>query len=451
MMFKFIQFFSFFCLLSCLQVTLNADYPSYENIYVNDWANLLDAQAESKITQKLKALKTDTQVEITLVTIGSMSDYANTKQSIESFALELFNQWGVGDAEKNNGVLVLVSRFDREMRIATGSGYDSTNKNSVAKSIIDNYFIPNFKQDNYQKGILAGMSRVVQEFNPNSSAAIGFRSSAKQSVNNTTFNAWHELKNSQFLIFLIIAGGIVLLNLFKSLAGRLFAGNLKSESYYIRPNYTIDAQPKHFKQVFPNEKKVYLKRYLIGLSVGLIALLFVAAFIGFNFVRVGFFALVSGLGISYAIESLLVHKRNKPKACPKCSYMMDRLSEVKDDKHLQLPERVEESLKAIDYDVWLCGNCQRTKKLPFPYWQSSIQNCKQCEYKTLEINVNTLVTATTSREGLEVVIEDCKYCDFHHEYERVIPMIPDDDDDYGGGGGSFGGGSSSGGGASGSW
>ncbi len=451
-----------FCLIIYVlswQLTLAAAYPDYENIYVNDWANLLDEGAKARITQDLKSLRSETGVEITLVTIGRMSDYAGTKRTIEGFALELFNQWGVGDASKNDGVLVLVSHYDRKMRIATGRAYDDTRKNREAKRIIDESFIPSFKRDNYQQGILNGMARVISAFDPtnipneHTSLPVGFmdsESALDKQVNNDVPKASNKFMNSRYLVFIVIFAGIVMLNLFNTTFSSKFSNKSVTAEHYTQGNYAIDKQPKNFKPKFPNEKKVDIRIYLGFFLLGLIALLFVAAFIGFVYVKPAFLALLAGLGFNYGLAEFKMRKRNKPKTCPRCSNLMDRLSERLDDKYLQLPERVEESLKSVDYDVWICDDCQRTKKLRYPYWQSKVAKCKQCEFITLEIDINTLKTATTSREGLEEVIEDCKYCDYHHEYEQVIPQKVESSDSSSSSS-SFGGGSSSGGGASGSW
>jgi len=449
---KLLQIFSFIYCICFLQFSLIANYPQYDNVYVNDWAGLLDSSAESQITQQLKTLRANSDVEITFVSIERMSDYPNTQRTIEGFALDLFNQWGVGNAERNDGVLVLVSRFDREMRIATGRGYDATNKNSVAKSIIDNYFIPNFKRDNYQKGILDGMERVAQEFDPNyTSTALGFASKTKQQFNNVGASAWYELRNSGYLKFLFIGIGLVLLNAVRRLVTGWNKHEIPLNHYSSKANYLVDKQPAKFKQKFKNKKTMEASGYIGGYIVWLIIVSFMATFFGFSFwlTAVAFVTVLMTTG--YFVSRVLLNRRNEPKACPRCRHLMRRLSESKDDKHLQLPERVEESLKAVDYDVWLCDECQRTKKLRYPYWQSSTTDCEQCNYRTLEIDTNTLVRATTSREGLEEVIEDCKYCDFHNEYENVISKIVESDSDSSSSGGSFGGGSSSGGGASGSW
>lgn len=447
---KLQQFFLFIFFIILCNLCVSAEYPDYENIYVNDWANLLDDQAEKEITKKLKNLKADSGVEITLVTIRRMSDYPNTSNTIEGFGKGLFNYWGVGDASKNDGVLVLVSHKDRKMRIATGIAYDNTNKNSVAKKIINNKFIPQFKRDNYQQGILSGMHRVVSVFNPEpslnneDSLPVGLLDSPEQANSNIASNVWDEIRNSQSLWFLIFIAGSILISVIFKLSN-FFTPNTGS----IKKNYLVDKHPEHLEQVLATDKVIPGMKFLTFFATGLLLISIFSGFVGFSFWKVAVTILAIGTVSSYAIASLFMLRRNKPKDCPKCSFKMDRLKEHVDDKYLLLPERIEESLKSVDYDVWLCGNCQRTKKLRYPFWFTAISKCRQCNYKTLEIISNTIRPATTNSSGLEEIIEDCKHCDYHHEYEKKIPELPDDDDSSSGS--SFGGGSSSGGGASGSW
>ena len=90
--------------------------PEYENIYVNDYAQILDNDAEERIRNSLKELYQYRQIEMTVLTITSMGNY-DSRGPIELFSTRLFNKWGIGDADRNDGVLILVSRNDRKMRI----------------------------------------------------------------------------------------------------------------------------------------------------------------------------------------------------------------------------------------------------------------------------------------------------------------------------------------------
>lgn len=135
------------------------DLPDYQEIYVNDFAELLPDAQEEEIRAKLKQLRDDHGIEFTVVTIRWMNDYGH-HGAIEPFATQLFNKWGVGDADRNDGVMLLVSRYDREMRIEVGSGY-GTAKNAPMKAIIEGDILPYFRNDNYANGIEAGVDSVI--------------------------------------------------------------------------------------------------------------------------------------------------------------------------------------------------------------------------------------------------------------------------------------------------
>lgn len=136
-------------------------YPDYDSVYVNDFARLIPPQQEDRIESMLIDLHENHGVQFTVVTINALSDYQHFGP-IEPFATGLFNSWGVGDATRNDGVMMLVARTDRTMRIEVGAGY-GTHKDGAMKRIIDNVIIPEFKQDRYAKGIEEGARAVIAD------------------------------------------------------------------------------------------------------------------------------------------------------------------------------------------------------------------------------------------------------------------------------------------------
>lgn len=151
------------CLLYCVGLINSAlaqfTFPEYDNIYVNDFAHLLDAETE----QRLKAYTREAEAngtQVTVLTIDRLSRYGAGPE-IEAFSTALFNHWGVGDAGKNNGILVLVSHADRKMRIEIGQGY-SASWDKKMKRIIDDVFIPYFKNEDYQSGIEHGVIETIK-------------------------------------------------------------------------------------------------------------------------------------------------------------------------------------------------------------------------------------------------------------------------------------------------
>lgn len=135
------------------------DYPAYDNIWVNDQANIIDDTAEVRITGALQTLGEETGVQATVLTLHTRWGYPG--ESLEDFATGLFNDWGIGDAERNDGILVLVLSDDREMRVELGSGY-GTGYNGVAQDIIDEIFIPAFGSNDFSGGIERGTNAVIE-------------------------------------------------------------------------------------------------------------------------------------------------------------------------------------------------------------------------------------------------------------------------------------------------
>ncbi|UYV39019.1 TPM domain-containing protein [Rhodobacteraceae bacterium D3-12] len=134
-------------------------YPDPSATTVNDFANLLPPESEAELVAQLEALQKDTGVVMTVVTL-SRKDMFAPDQSVEAFSKGLFEQWKIGNAEKNDGVLFLVLHTDREMRIELGEayGYDW----QVATQIVLNRsVIPAFKEERYNDGIRAGVTDTI--------------------------------------------------------------------------------------------------------------------------------------------------------------------------------------------------------------------------------------------------------------------------------------------------
>lgn len=135
--------------------------PGYGDVYVNDYAELLDEAAEAEIRRDLIEVYDRTGVEMTVLTIEAMSFYGYDG-TIESFSTELFNTWGIGNAARNDGVLILVARNDRQMRIELGAGYPAA-RDSDMQRLIDDVFLPAFRRGAYPEGIVTGVKATVRE------------------------------------------------------------------------------------------------------------------------------------------------------------------------------------------------------------------------------------------------------------------------------------------------
>jgi uncharacterized protein len=142
-------------------VTQMVGYPKSENKYVNDFAKAIDSADAERIKKSLESVEEQTGIEICVVTINSISDYQGTETNFEKFATGLFNTWGIGKQDKNNGVLLLAAIKDRKVRIELGSGYPSSH-NQIAAQIIKTDIVPYFKQSQYSRGIYEGSMAIIK-------------------------------------------------------------------------------------------------------------------------------------------------------------------------------------------------------------------------------------------------------------------------------------------------
>jgi uncharacterized protein len=136
-----------------------ARVPGWQDLYVNDYEDLISPEGEAAIRADLEELWQRTGIEMTLLTIPSTSTYGHPGP-IEPFATELFNDWGIGDADRDDGVLILISRWDRAMRIEIGDGY-APEWDAVMQRVIDRAFLPAFREDRYEDGIRDGVEETI--------------------------------------------------------------------------------------------------------------------------------------------------------------------------------------------------------------------------------------------------------------------------------------------------
>ncbi len=120
-------------------------YPEPLSDTVNDYADLLPPEAEARVVATLQAAREETGVHIVLATIISQGDYGGDARFAD-FATGWLNAWGIGDASWNDGVLILVARDDREMRIVLGGGFDVI-WDGRAQRVIDTAMLPAFRDD----------------------------------------------------------------------------------------------------------------------------------------------------------------------------------------------------------------------------------------------------------------------------------------------------------------
>src|SRR5690606_18788505 len=106
----------------------------------------------------------------TVLTIATRGDY-DPSPSIEAFATGLFNAWGIGDASRNDGILVLVATNEREMRLELGAAYDQ-GYDVLAQDIVSRFFLPDIRDGDPARGIVGGSGEVMARIARRHAAAL---------------------------------------------------------------------------------------------------------------------------------------------------------------------------------------------------------------------------------------------------------------------------------------
>jgi uncharacterized protein len=134
------------------------------NIYVQDYAGVLSGETKSRIQSLSSNLAQKTKAQVVVVTVKSIEGAA-----LEDYALTILRQWGIGDPQLNNGVLMLVVTGDRQSRVEVGYGLEGRLPDAKTGRIQDEYMIPYFRTGDYDKGVLNGYlalaGEVAKEYN----------------------------------------------------------------------------------------------------------------------------------------------------------------------------------------------------------------------------------------------------------------------------------------------
>ncbi len=153
-------------LLLCLPVlslpgsAAAGSWPEQKDAYVTDDAGLIAPADEATLRRWLGALREARGVEFTILTLPDRTPFQSAG-SYEDFSIGLFNAWGIGNPEKNDGILLLVLRDSREMSIELGAGHDAS-YNAIAAEIVDTILVPAFREGRYSQGIVKGADAIMR-------------------------------------------------------------------------------------------------------------------------------------------------------------------------------------------------------------------------------------------------------------------------------------------------
>jgi len=281
-------------------VLLTVVAPRDPTARVHDFANLLSPQQVASLEDLSRAVERRTTAELNVVTVPSLDG-----MSVDEYATEVFETWGMGKSKFNNGVLLLVAPTDHRMTIRTGYGIEPLLTDSLCGEIADQFLVPHFRNNDYAGGIAAGAHRIAEIMLSDPAAARGDPNSGPALAR----------RNARTAFWANGAAAVAALVLF--LLGILAA---------IRRLYSTTA--------------------FFAVTAMSATLLGVAAYLTFNAPARGEpLALFGGVALaSFAgwCLNLFSYRRFGPHGCSKCGTQLELLSDQDDDPKLSSVQRLEE-------------------------------------------------------------------------------------------------------------
>ncbi len=127
---------------------------TFDPLYTNK--SFLSKQEEEWLNTKLRAFEDSTSNQLFIYVTASLYG-----KNLEDYSREIFNTWGIGQKEKNNGILIAIFINDRKYRIQVGYGLEAALPTELCRQIQDKYMGPHFKEGNYYEGINAGVDKLI--------------------------------------------------------------------------------------------------------------------------------------------------------------------------------------------------------------------------------------------------------------------------------------------------
>ena len=130
--------------------------PPLERPIIDQTESLANEDID-RIAQLINAERQKKSFQIGVLMISTLG----SDDSLEEYSLKVARQWGIGDKKKSNGVLLLIAKNDRKMRIEVGNGMEGSLTDARASQIIRNTIAPKFRSGDYAGGVEAGVKRII--------------------------------------------------------------------------------------------------------------------------------------------------------------------------------------------------------------------------------------------------------------------------------------------------
>jgi len=434
--------------------------------------DFIDESERAKISQAIQVLAERTAgVELAVAVLPSIGD-----QSPKDFAVDLFKHWQLGEAGRDNGLLLLVVQDVRRWEIEVGYGLEGDLPDVIVKRLGEEHLVPSFR--NHQPGV--GLLNLIQaittqltgepipnSFNTDSAAQ---RTPAPSPTSGIDWSFALALKTAH-----------------NHLQDPIIPA---PEEYYLKEIHPWGLTGSEIYQGLSTSKNLGLIIALLGFLLmvitlvlkkkfylyGTILLLLTYCATGWFLVQsetpwlilgIGYVAGGLVLGLEFWLRGKLIIDSKEPnpslyeqlsqvalwgsvnvvfypylfplisrwkarrinevrhliQQCGQCQKLMRKLSESEEDVRLTLGQQTEESIGSVDYDVWICPNLH-TQLIPHDPERGSFRVCEACHFRTeYETQREVLQAATYDRSGSARVTYQCGHCKKTKVIQQSLPQL----------------------------
>ena len=124
---------------------------------MNDYAYLLNASQTQQLERMLADFEQRTSNQVVVLTVPSLDG-----ETVEGYSIQVAEKWKIGQAGKDNGVILLVAPKERKARIEVGYGLEGALTDAESGRIMRGVIVPAFKRGSYFEGILGGASAIME-------------------------------------------------------------------------------------------------------------------------------------------------------------------------------------------------------------------------------------------------------------------------------------------------
>lgn len=337
-----------------------------QNYYVSNPDSVLSPDAELRINELCARLEANTGVELAVVAVNKFDD----RHVAYIFALDLFNYWGIGNAEKNTGVLFFLAKDSRDVQIITGDGISGILTDAKCGHILDSG-LKYLSKNEFDKGTLRICKNIEKQLMEDENRAelyLGWKPEPAK-------------MNIELLLYLL--AGFILMLLLTWWAYRSLQGKPGQKKEAIQDN------------AFPVRLVTAILMFFFPLPL----LLFYIA------LRI----------ICNRVQSI-------PPNCTQCGHPMELLSDEEKAQHLTPAQQFDEKIDSFQYEVWRCTDCHAIETKPINgknYYK--YDECPKCGANAMETKSREIIAKASSKSnGKQKKSLVCTCCG--HQMEKFTSL-----------------------------